>query len=89
MEIQKNKIEFYDVLIRNRCGTISVEKLINKDQLFCKFINNPQSDFVNLHKSFGFIVDISGEFTKFKVSGSFSQCDALDVWGQIELKRIN
>lgn len=81
---RKYLIDFYEVKIGERIGQITVQYFEGEDYLFCKFMKDKSSDFINTYNSFGFYVDKTANITKFIVSGRFTQQDALDVWDQIE-----
>lgn len=81
---RKYILDFYEVKIGERNGVISVQYLEAENFYFCKFLNDKHSDFINTYNSFGFYVDKTGTNTKFRVSGKFTEADALSVWDQIE-----
>jgi len=78
------QIDLYEVKIGSRIGKITVQYFKDENRFFCKFMNDKYSDFINSYESFGFIVDKTGDLTKFNTAGKFTQEDALIVWDQIE-----
>jgi len=84
---RKYQIDFYRVKICERLCEISVQYFTEEAFFFCKFINDKYSDFINSYNSFGFYVDKTGEVTKFIVNGKFTETEALNIWGQIELEQ--
>jgi hypothetical protein len=66
-------------LERLLCSISTIQSFI-----FCKFLNDNQSDFVNTYNSFGFYVDLTDAPPKITTNGSFTAGEALKVWDQIE-----
>jgi hypothetical protein len=82
------QIDLYEVKIGSRIGKITVQYFKDENQFFCKFMNDKYSDFINSYGSFGFMVDKTGDSTKFINNGKFTQEEALNVWDQIERERM-
>jgi len=78
------QIDLYEVKIGSRIGKITVQYFKDENFFFCKFMNDKYSDFINSYESFGFMVDKTGDSTKFITKGKFTQEEALNVWDQIE-----
>lgn len=78
------KQEFFNIRIANRPATVSKEYYAGTNIFNIRFINTPESDFINSYKSFGFIVELKNDITNFKVFGTLTVTEAENIWTQIQ-----